>query len=126
MPPAFLEPRRLDQATSFEIVSDAERAGVRRTQELLLWLGDPLPHWPHDRDDGRLAVPGRDVDQQARDLAASDRLKMLADLLDVPGRNEIDARLDNMPALLDKLVQRRGSSPTIAFPIDHLQHDCWT
>ena len=105
--PALLIPRRLHEAPSLQVVADGQVARVGRAEELLCRISEPLPHGPHDADDRRLGVAGRNIDQQAVDLACADGLKMLADRLDVPRGDERDAWLNHVPGLPDELVEGR-------------------
>lgn len=50
----------------------------------MLGMMNPSPARPHDRDDGGLSGPKRNVDQESTNLAATDRFEVSTDRAYVP------------------------------------------
>ena len=65
----------------------------------------PFPRRPCDRADDRLKHPGREVDQQVSHAAVRHFFQVLADRLDMPVVDKLLARLDDVPRLLQELVE---------------------
>ena len=76
----------LDEGPALHVVADAEVRGVAAVDvaQVRTPARAPFPAGPEDRNEQRLQVPRRDVDQEVLDLAAAHRLEELTDGADVP------------------------------------------
>jgi hypothetical protein len=70
-------------------------------------------------------MPRRNVNQQPVDISSADRLKVLANCLDVPARNKRNAGLYNVPRLLDELIKRSGRGSALLLSLNKVKHYGW-
>jgi len=104
-----LIPFRFDEVTSTAVITHGQIIGVGSgyVPKIRAMLRTPFPGGPENFGSKGFHAARRDVDQEASNLTRSHGLQVITNGVDVPPRNELSTRLQNLPGELYELSQTR-------------------